>query len=630
MNPFQAPSSEGIVDADLAADIAFVNRSIAESESEAEAFAAGFAPEQRSDDRQPETEQVVAEDTQYQDAAGAGEWEAPTPFESDLLPIFPSEALPGWLRRFVEGEAVATQTPPDLAAMLTLATLAVACAKKVSVVVRAGWIEPVNIYIAVALPPGCRKSRVFSAVEEPIRTFEREIAQDAEGPIAEAETRYKILQAQLENAKTKAARGGADAAKSAQEAVDLAKELVAAHVPVRPRLIADDVTPERLATLLKEQDGRMAVLSAEGGIFEIMAGRYSDAPNFEIFLKGHAGDSLNVDRVGRPPEYVPHPALTLGIAVQPSVLAGLAGKAGFRGRGLLGRFAYSLPVSNLGRRLIEPLPLAEGVRDTFHRNLHALLALPFSQDEQGTVKTELLRLSPEAGQRLTNFQTWVEPQLADLGSMGTMTDWAGKLVGLVARLAGLLHMAEHSHSAAPWDVPIACETVEAAVRIGKYLIHHARAAFALMGADAAVEDAKRVLAWVRRRGLQNFSKRDAFNGLRGRFRKAVDLDPALSALVDRNYIRPIATEPRAGAGRKPSPEFEINPLALDSDSAYCANSAGGDVAANEGESIQARGSSGANRSTHNPHITQNLDGLPYEPGADPELAPSELGTGGLV
>ena len=90
-------------------------------------------------------------------------------------------------------------------------------------------------------------------MEEPIRTFEAEAARTAEGPIAEAGTRYKILQGQLQNAQVKAAKakGGAEATKATQEAVALAKELAATNVPALPRLIADDVTPERLATLFE-------------------------------------------------------------------------------------------------------------------------------------------------------------------------------------------------------------------------------------------------------------------------------------------------------------------------------------------------------------------------------------------
>ena len=43
-----------------------------------------------------------------------------------------------------------------------------------------------------------------------------------------------------------------------------------------PRLVADDITPEAAASLLAEQGGRLAIISAEGGIFDIIAGRYSN------------------------------------------------------------------------------------------------------------------------------------------------------------------------------------------------------------------------------------------------------------------------------------------------------------------------------------------------------------------
>lgn len=551
-------------------------------------------------------------------------WDAPIPFESSAsLPVFPVDALPAWLRQFVEEESIATQTPPDLAAMLALAGLAVACAKKVAVLVRPGWCEPVNIFVAVALPPGCRKTRVFSDVEEPIRTFEAEVVRGSEQFIAEAENRNKILQGRLlgKQAQAAKAKSDADQRKLSVEADALAKELAASHPPARLRLIADDVTPERLVSMLGMQGGRLAVLSSEGGIFDMMAGRYSKdgSANFEVFLKGHAGDDLRVDRVGRPSEFVSKPALSLGLAVQPSVLSGLASKPGFRGRGLLGRFSYSLPFNNLGRRIIEPPPLTEAVREAFNQNMNALLSLPFSQDDRGKAKTEFLRFSPEAAKCLISFLSWIEPQLSELGPLGAMTDWAGKLVGLVARLAGLLHMAKHCNDATPWSVPIAQETVEAAVRIGKYLIPHARTAFALMGADPAVEQAKQVLAWVRKQGLQSFSKRELFNGLRGRFHKVRDLDPVLLALVDHDFVRLIDTQPPGGPGRKPSPKFEVNPLVLKGNSAYCADSA-----VDRGTSILGERSHedmSIEDATQNPHNAQNSDEYPYyEPGADPELA----------
>ena len=111
-------------------------------------------------------------------------------------------------------------------------------------------------------------------------------------------------------------------------------------------------------------------------MFDQMAGRYNQAagPNLGVYLKGHAGDLLKVDRRGRPPEYVERPCLTIGLAVQPEVLRGLAGRPGFGGRGLLARFLYSLPESLVGRRQVGAPPVPPSVTDRYALELQTLAA----------------------------------------------------------------------------------------------------------------------------------------------------------------------------------------------------------------------------------------------------------------
>src|SRR5207253_6873621 len=90
-------------------------------------------------------------------------------------------------------------------------------------------------------------------------------------------------------------------------AVRLARELEAIRVLAPPRLLADDCSPEKLAGLMRDNAGRIAVISPEGDLFDLMAGRYSasGAPNLGVCLKAHAGDSIRVDRVHRASEYIP-------------------------------------------------------------------------------------------------------------------------------------------------------------------------------------------------------------------------------------------------------------------------------------------------------------------------------------
>ena len=86
--------------------------------------------------------------------AGTGKrgWTLPTPLgDGGEVPAFPIEALPGWLGEYVAAVATATQTPPDLAGMLALTVLATVSAGAVEVEPRAGWREPLCLFVAVGM-----------------------------------------------------------------------------------------------------------------------------------------------------------------------------------------------------------------------------------------------------------------------------------------------------------------------------------------------------------------------------------------------------------------------------------------------------------------------------------------------
>jgi len=307
-------------------------------------------------------------------------WPDPTPFGAPRLPAFPDRALPGWIGIYVRAEARATQTPTDLAGMLALAVLSAACAGPIVLNPWGDWIEPLNLFTLVALPPGHRKSAIFASITAPLVQFEAERAVEAAPLLALARRRQHAAEQALIRAQDAAALCSADDPNRPQllEAVEhRLADLNAAETPVVPRLVTDDCSPEKLAMLLSQHGGRLAILSPEGGLFDMIAGRYSStgAPNLDHYLKGHAGDPIIVDRVGRPGEVIPHPALTVGLAVQPEVLRNLVARPGFHGRGLLARFLYAVPAATLGRRDVALEPVDNGFREFYHRQIRALLTL---------------------------------------------------------------------------------------------------------------------------------------------------------------------------------------------------------------------------------------------------------------
>lgn len=232
-----------------------------------------------------------------------------------------------------------------------------------------------NLYTVVAMSPGSRKSAVFAAMTAPLLDAERALAEQTRPAIIEAELARKVSRRDAE----RHANAAADTSNPQARTQALANATGATRaaentfVPALPRLVADDVTSEAAASLLAEQSGRLAVLSAEGGIFTTMSGRYSGGvPSLEVFLKGHAGDLLRVDHKSRPAEHVPAPALTLGLALQPEVLRDIARLPGFRGRGLLARILYSLPENTVGRRRIGAAAVPAAAH-TYHRELRGLV-----------------------------------------------------------------------------------------------------------------------------------------------------------------------------------------------------------------------------------------------------------------
>ncbi|MFC0436645.1 YfjI family protein [Kutzneria buriramensis] len=484
-------------------------------------------------------------------------WEPPLPLiGARTLPPFPVDALPGWVADMVAAVAEFTQTPPDLAGCIALAALSTAAGGRSVVEIRPGWEEPTNIYTVVVLPPSARKSPVFRAMTRPIAAVERELVEVARPAIEQARITRRTAEALMEQAEARAHKTlGADQDNAMAEAVDAALQAAQVDVPVEPRLLADDITPEQTATLLAQHGGRLAILSAEGGLFGTLAGRYSGSPNLDVFLKGYSGDTHRVDRGGRPPEYIETTTLTIGLTTQPAILEELGKTSLFRGTGLLARFLYSLPVNTVGGRIARPAPVPEQVAVEYDQRLRALVHTLVDWTDPAR-----LVFTPDADDAMAALQDEIEPRLHPVtGAWSHIGDWGGKVAGQTARLAGLIHVAAHPRE--PWTRPIEADTFAAARRLGAYFAAHALAVFDQLGTDATIRGAQHVLDWLAKVRPERFTVRELFTGIsRAQFRKVGDLAPALAVLEEHGHVRRLPDPDRTGQrGRAPSPTYLVHP-----------------------------------------------------------------------
>lgn len=462
------------------------------------------------------------------------DWPAPRPLGEAPLPSFPVQVLPTWLAAWVERQALALQVPTDLPAMLALSAISTALARSYEVEVRAGWVEPVNIYTLVALPSGTRKSVVFDAATAPLLALE--LGAEATVAPALADASEAHLRLVVDGA------GAVDHAPRTQRG--------ASPPPTRPPLFVSDATPERVASLLSENAGRMSVLSDEGEICAIIAGRYGGS--FEVFLKAHSGQVIAIERQGRDRVHVRRPALTLGLAVQPDVLETLARKKALRDRGLLARFLVAVPASNVGFRQIAAPAVPREVIETYAAKLTALVEANADRERE----PQALSFTTEAHAAFVAFETKIERMLRPSGELAGLASWGSKLPGAVARLAGLLACARE-----PMATPRAIdgETVVVAIQIGEYLIPHALRAFGAVGGSSAVADAKAILAWLAEEKLMTTTRREVHQSLRSRFGEVARVDAPLKLLVEHGFLQPVATERRRG---RPSVVFHVYPSTL--------------------------------------------------------------------
>lgn len=491
----------------------------------------------------------------------APEWEAPVPLDDPTGPPFPVDALPGIIGDYVAAVAEETQTSLDMAATVALGTISAAAGGKYEVTIpEQGWREPVHAMFVTVAEPASRKSGVFRLASAPIAAYERHVQPDERKAFGQWESRLRMLEKALSTAENNASKPPEDGKISNSEAVRMAAvDALEIHRAGRPRItqiITDDATPEAVKSLLAEQGGAIAAMSAESSFLSNTAGgRYSDTPNLDVLLNGHAGDSIRVDRKGRPSEIVERACLTLCLMVQPDVIRDLGKAPGFVARGGAARILPSFPNDTLGRRRVDVDPVPPELVTAWSGIITKIVArTPGMQD--GSYIPWPLSLSPGSIPVFRAYRSWHEPQMSKDGAFADIRDWAGKQPGAVLRIAGLLHIAQHD---VPETVPISADTLERAISITGYFELHTRVMYRLMRGRSEHSDAASILGVLRTIGDESVTKRDLYQRVRYRaaFQTIDSLNDALATLEDFGWIRrERQTGPKGG---RPSEAIFLNP-----------------------------------------------------------------------
>lgn len=479
-------------------------------------------------------------------------WPPLIPLVEDHEPVpFPLHTLPPWLAAHAHNVAQDLQVAVDLPATLGLSVLSVAALGKAKVrYPRQNWKQPLNLYVTVALAPSAGKSPAKNAMFDVLEDHEQTKIRNAATARLRADSQRQILEKRRRNLEDKAAKGDDEAM---WEALAVAEEIAALDVVPSGRLMADNVTVEALGITLAEAGGSLAVISAEGGIFELIAGMYNDnGANFDLYLEGWGGGKYTVDRVKRAPINIRSANLVVACTIQHSILDDIGNRKAFAGRGLTARFLMVMPPSNVGSR--DRLRHADDTtlaREVYEQQILRLI-------DRISAGVELV-VEGEPSDLFAHWDQALEWRCADGADLAHMREWVGKLRANVLRLAALLHLADGT----PGD-RIDTATMARALELGDYFLSHAQAVMDRWGADESAVKARFAVDWLRRQTSGEFTVRDLYGAMRRTFPTVEEVRAPLELLTERGWIRPLFDGPlQLGRRGVASPRYQIRTEVVD-------------------------------------------------------------------
>lgn len=260
-------------------------------------------------------------------------------------------------------------------------------------------------------------------------------------------------------------------------------------------------------------------------------------------------------RDGVSPIFVVNPCLSVVGGIQPDMIAAIRGKGSSIGDappddGGMDRFlfAWPKPLREIGD---EGREVEQDVLNVWPNIIIKLLDLECNGDE--------VRLVGEARKAWFAFTKEHAEEVNDNQFPDHLRDPWSKMKGYGARLALVLHCLRWAAGESVNLIEMDTADMTAAVKLVDYFKSHARKVHAALGSDKRVEQARKVVRWIRSNGEQRFQKRKLFEGTKGTFKTVDALDPILIVLISHGVLRSEIEQVGSGVGRKPSPWYEVNP-----------------------------------------------------------------------
>ena len=514
--------------------------------------------------------------------------EAPDPWEpvaplgglSEPPPSWPWDAIPLVLSNMGEAIEKTINVSGEMAGAAVLGAASIAIGNKVKIVLKHDHRQFANLFFMVAADVAGGKTPATKAAQAPLLDWQRDQREPWKKLCDAWEARQSRVLSQIRGFEDEAkqlvkGKGPRDGAAIEQEITRLRGELT--ERPPEPVLFCADATSEALGRRMQEHNGAIGVLSGEARkIIGIAKGRYAEGGDIDLWLAGHAGDHLRVDRSAKDkPSYeIKEACLAAAIMTQPDSLQSLGASEPLRESGFLARWLYLLPDHNRGSYPVDSVPL--NIAEAYSRTVRALVDLPPAVDMEGASVPHLVGLTSSAFARWRQYHDAMQTEIKtnrEIKCSGYL-QWLSKLAEHIARLALLFHVVRNVEAGefGKIDTP----EIEDAITLAEVLKVHARRAFALMGADLDTARARKVLAWLERsRGklrewrekeklppCEAIKPRDLIRYEVAGIKSSKEAEAVLMLLADKGYVQAVNFQPPKA---KMHLLFYLRPASLEAD-----------------------------------------------------------------
>lgn len=525
------------------------------------------------------------------DDLNSPQWEDPTPF---VAPV-PKSTLTTAMRNTLLGQvAMAVEDAWNVPAIVTFTTgLGVASATTCGrfTIQKDMFTEfPLGLYLAPLLNPGGMKSPVLAALSGPVKAAQVKTAEVLDPDIAERGRRLSAINGALQGIErsmaTAMAKGQSTVDMEASAQVlqrDLAKVQNGHNFTssFRPVSFGSDATPEAIVKRAGTQGGRIAILSAEGGLLENLAGRYSEgSAKVEFLDAAFDGESYEGSRIGDTGRDIPKPWASIVLVVQPDVANTMLGSSAMRTRGFLQRWWFFLPptASYTLRTTMPALPRA--VMDPWEQAITSI----WGTDHIGWPADRVVMTMPPQSRELVEAMEveHIAPAFARASDEGNalFQGWLGKAAMTTWRVSALLAQLEtpRTKTVTTTATVAAVDYAEMALAHADHLLAHGptastrspryRVLAALVRSSEGIEDAYIASADDGSGGIGDafpdenghFTKRDLFQRVKSQkwVTGADVIEAVLQELAGLGWVRFVVARTTEVGGR-PSEVWSLHP-----------------------------------------------------------------------